>query len=176
MFLLVLAYPEMKAEDYKWVQSLRKKFDERYYNVVEPHFTIVFPVEKIEEHSFVQHVKKSTKYFESINFTIRSSIIVKDAFSKFTDVFLVPDEGNSEIIRLHDKMYTGILSAELRLDIPFIPHIGIGGSKIAEECREISCAINKNRFSVNGVLKSLDIVFYNYPKLETIKKIECMDI
>lgn len=35
-------------------------------------------------------------------------------------------EGNDKIIKLHDELYTNILSEHLRKDIEFIPHIGIG--------------------------------------------------
>ena len=44
MSLLVLSYPEIEKKHYDWIQTLRKDNDELYYNVVEPHFTIVFPV------------------------------------------------------------------------------------------------------------------------------------
>lgn len=43
MALLVLAYPELSKNDYDWIQDFRRKHDELYYKIVEPHFTIVFP-------------------------------------------------------------------------------------------------------------------------------------
>ena len=44
MTLVVLAYPEIAESDYERIQNFRKHHDELYYRVVEPHFTLVFPL------------------------------------------------------------------------------------------------------------------------------------
>ena len=44
MAYLVLAYPELTSESFDRIQSYRKDNDELFFNVVNPHFTIVFPV------------------------------------------------------------------------------------------------------------------------------------
>jgi hypothetical protein len=96
--------------------------------------------------------------------------MVKDTFSEYTDVFLVPDEGNSQIINLHDKLYTGIIRKDLRLDVPFIPHIGIGASERAEEAKELSDNLNKQNICIEGKITELDLVEYSYPELNLISK------
>lgn len=171
MSLLVLAYPDVNREDYNWIQDFREKYDERFYKIVEPHFTIVFPVYKIEGSIFRNHIKNLSKDIKTFEFSLSCSSIVKDSLSDFTDLFLVPDKGNSEIIRLHDKFYTGILYPELRLDIPFIPHLAIGGSANPEECKEYSDVVNANKFCINGTINTLDIVWYDHPEVRTIEKI-----
>lgn len=95
---------------------------------------------------------------------------VKDFFSPFTDIFLVPDEGYIRIVKLHDKLYSGILKHELRIDIPFIPHVAVGGSNDPIECKLISDSINESDFSIEGIIDKLDIISYYYPRAETIKK------
>ena len=170
MSYLVLAYPKIKEEDYRWIQSLRREYDIRYYFVVEPHFTIVFPVFNKGKDSILNHVEKVYGDIAPIQFSVRGTTIVKDSFSDYTDVFLVPDEGNREIIKLHDKLYTGILSEELRLDIPFIPHIGVGGSKDAAEAKKISDKLNKENICITGKIEELDLVEYDYPVVKSIKK------
>ena len=171
MSFAVLAYPKINDDDYRWIQDFRKKYDNRYFNVVDPHFTFVFPVNKIEESIFIRHIEKLSYDVKIIDFSLRCSIIIKDSFSDFTDIFLIPDKGNSEIIKLHDKYYSGLLFSELRLDIAFIPHIAIGGSKNAEDSKKISDKINEAKFCINGTIDSIDIIVYDYPKVETIKKV-----
>ena len=39
---------------------------------------------------------------------------------------MILKEGNEEVIKLHDKLYTGVLSQFFRKDLGYIPHIGIG--------------------------------------------------
>ena len=165
---LVLAYPEIDTKDYQWIQLLRKKYDDYYYNVVEPHFTIIFPVFDYSFESLREHIFRIAEKTHIIKFNLKSTTIVKDSFSDCTNVFLVPDIGNSEIIRLHDKLYTDILRKELRLDIPFIPHIAIGGSQKAEEAKEISDEINKENFEIKGELRKLSLIEYEHPKVKLL--------
>lgn len=172
MSYLVLAYPDISKEDYEWIQDFRSKYDERFYNVVEPHFTIVFPVYKLNESVFREHIVKLSKEVPPIRFSTRRSMIVKDSLSDGFDLFLVPDEGNSEIMRLHDRFYSGILLPELRLDIPFIPHIAIGGSADPQECKKYCDLVNEKRFCIEGVISTLDIVWYDHPEVRTIEKIK----
>jgi len=167
---LVLGYPEIKTKDYQWIQSIRKKYDDYYYNVVEPHFTIVFPVFDYSFELLREHIFRISQNTHTIKFNLKSTSIVKDSFSDCTNVFLVPDIGNSEIIRLHDKLYTDILRKELRLDIAFIPHIAIGGSHNAEEAKDISDEINKVNFEIVGEIRNLSLIEYDHPKVELLEK------
>lgn len=73
---------------------------------------------------------------------MRCAIVVKDALSDNTHTFLTPDEGFREIVKLHDHLYRGALANELRLDIPFIPHITVAISPDANVCKRIADDIN----------------------------------
>jgi hypothetical protein len=169
--LLVLGYPELKAEDFEWIQNIRIKYDSRYYNVVNPHFTFVFPVFNFMQNEFTEEIILKTSGIKKIKFLSRCAVIVKDSFSDYTDILLVPDEGYSDIVKLHDKLYSGILKNDLRLDIPFIPHIGIAGFTNSAESKAIADDLNKSNFIIEGMIDKLDIVNYNYPKVESIKEI-----
>jgi len=171
---LVISYPKLSEENYNWIQSIRKEYDSRYYNVVDPHFTIVFPVFNYDETKLENHIENICTNTNSIHFTIRATTIVKDSFSDFTDVFLVPDEGNSQIIKLHDKLYIEILSKELRLDIPFIPHIGIGASKLPKESKEISDKINNGNILIDGEINELELIEFDYPIINSKRKFKLL--
>jgi len=58
MAYLVLAYPEVRDEDFKQIQDYRKNNDELYFKVVNPYFTIVFPVFDPLKDDFVNEIKK----------------------------------------------------------------------------------------------------------------------
>ncbi len=171
MSYLVLAYPNLDQRDYSWIQQIRKQYDVRYFDLVKPHFTIVFKVDDIEESALIKHVEDTVKNTRQISFSLRYTVAVKDSFSDYTDVFLIPDRGNSDIIRLHDKLYTGILEDKLIFDIPFIPHLGIGSSLNQTDSKKISEQINGERFSVNGRITTLDVTKFEETKIESIKKI-----
>jgi hypothetical protein len=171
MSLVVLAYPKFSKSDYEWVQNHRKKYDKLYYEVVEPHYTIVFPIYSVAEDIFIEEVLSKCKNEKTINFIIRSAVINKDLFIDTYHEFLVPDEGHSLIIKLHDKIYSEKLFPELRMDIDFIPHIGIGNSNDPLKCKYNVDRINRSNIELHGIIDNLNIARYKKNKIETIKKI-----
>ena len=172
MSLLVLAYPELKEQDYDWIQAYRKKYDELYHDVVAPHFTIVFPVFNFGEEDFVKEIKTQSLDLHKIEFEIKCATINKDSFQDVNHEFLVPDKGNSEIIKLHDKLYSGKLFSNLKLDIDFIPHIGIGNAREVLKCKKRVDELNKRRINIKGIISKLNIVCYKNDQINTICKIE----
>ncbi len=129
MAFLVLAFPIISEDDFNWIQSYRKANDKLFYDVVNPHFTIVFPTTDLTETIFVDEIYLQAKGLETIEFEINKAILNKDAFSDYYHEFLVPQKGFDDIVKFHDKLYSGKLLPNLRNDIEYIPHIGIGKSK-----------------------------------------------
>ena len=171
MSLLVLAYPQLENKDYDWIQSVRAKHDERYYKLVEPHFTLVFPVFNLEPKLLIKHAETVAKTFKEFYFVFRCAQIVKDSFSDYTDVFLIPEEGYRIFVKLHDELYSDLLEKELRLDIPFIPHLGIANNMDPMKCKIIADEINANNPEIFGAINKLDVIDYNSEKVTTIKEI-----
>ncbi len=171
MPLLVLAHPEFSTSDYNWIQEFREKNDELYYKVVEPHFTIVFPTFGFGIKDFVKEMEEKSKNVKIIDFEIKSAIINKDSFSDYWHVFLTPDQGNSDIIKLHDKLYSGKITKTLMLEIQFVSHIGIGNSKDKWVCKKLVDEINSMNIKISGRIAYLDIVNYENNKVETLKKL-----
>jgi len=71
--LLVVAYPEIEQRNYDWIESLRVKYDQAYYNIVRPHFTLVFPAEGITENDLINHVEACVRTVPPIPFVLRSA-------------------------------------------------------------------------------------------------------
>lgn len=170
MALLLLAHPEISEENFNWIQSFREKND-RHYPLFMPHFTLIFPVYDINENDFKEHVKQRAAGFSKIKFTLKSAITVKDSFSDFWDIFLVPDEGNGAIIKLHDELYKGVLITYLRIDLPYIPHMNIGNDIDPFYAIELANGINNSNISISGEINRLSIVSYDGEKAEIIEDI-----
>jgi len=171
MALVVVNYPNISERDYAWIQAIRAEHD-IYYEIVSPHFTFVFPSSTTDEAGFVGHIKRRTKGVKRIRFVLRCALVVKDCLSKYTHVFLMPDDGFSDIVRLHDRLYTGLLASELRLDIPFLPHIGIGSAIAPEACKGLAENLNEGNFSIEGTIDTLDIASFGGKSMKTIERIQ----
>src|SRR4051812_14103856 len=124
MAYLVLAFPELAPADFDRIQACRAERDKLLYTVVDPHFTIVFAVSDISETEFVREIKEKVTGSAKFGFAIRCATTSRDAFRPLYHTFLVPDEGYSRFVKLHDRLYSGKLKSNLRLDLDYVPHIG----------------------------------------------------
>ncbi len=157
----VLAYPEINRKDHNWIQEFRKKNDALYYELVAPHFAFVFPSESLNEKEFVDEVKAKADGFRTIPFEIKCATVNKDAFLDDYHLLLVPDKGYSDVVKLHDRLYSGRLFEDLRLDIDFIPHVGIANSKDKFEVKEWADQWNSEDFSIDGRIDRLTVIEYD---------------
>ena len=84
----------------------------------------------------------------------------------------VPDEGYSRIVKLHDKLYSDKLKDNLRLDLDFIPLIGIGNSQDRYKCKKMVDEWNQKEFSISGRITHLTVVNYENNIVSKIEEIE----
>lgn len=174
MALLVLAYPNWTSNHIEQIQDFRAHHDELFYEIVEPHFTVVFPVTDISQEAFIDEIKDKSAHLSKFDFVLRCATINKDAFSDYFHAFLVPDEGYSRFVRLHDKLYSEKLKSNLYLDIDYIPHVGIGNSKDKYLCKKMVDTWNEKEFSIYGSISKLSVVRYENNTVTKIEDIELL--
>ena len=114
----LLHYP---AIDSASVDRLRSKYDPQF-NLIGPHITIVFPlVDTIAEDALFDHIEATLSHWSP--FPIRLNGLQK---SDDGYLFLILQDGKSEVIRLHNEMYRGILAHYRRNPESFVPHLTLG--------------------------------------------------
>jgi len=170
MSLLLISYPNLSAQDFSLIQSYRQLKDKQF-SIINPHFTFIFPIENIEPNDFISEVKDQLEDLRPFSFSLRCATINKDAFSDYYNIFLVPDEGYSQMVKVHDKLYSDKLYDYLRLDIDYIPHITIGNSLDKFVCKEIIDELNVTDFCINGSVSSFDVIQFENNKVTTLEKI-----
>lgn len=161
MSIAIIAFPNMSDEHYQWIDTLRQKHPTLVYEAVKPHFTFVFPItDSIDSKKIIAHIDSVVEQTEVFQFAIRSAVPSPDAdwTSKRNYVFLVPDEGFSKIIKLHDALYTGILSKHLKFEIPYLPHITIGYYDDVQLVKHISKDINRQNIEISGMIDMLTLM------------------
>ena len=170
----VCSYPILEDRDLNFIQDFRKENDELYYSVAKPHFAFVFPIEddEFKKDHFVDEICDKTRGVEQIDFEIGCATINKDFFLDYYHLLLVPDKGFSKIVKLHDKLYSNLLFSFLRLDIDFIPHIGVANSRDKFEVKKWVDQWNQNEFSIKGTIDALTVVDYSNNVLTDLEKIE----
>ena len=172
MALGVCAYPKISLIDYEIIQDFRIKNDELYYLLAEPHFSFVFPIENFEKDRFINEIIDKSNGVMPIDFEIKCVTVNKDAVLDYYHLLLVPDKGYSRIVKLHDKLYSDILFEYLRLDIDFIPHVGIANSQDKYKVKKWADSWNKKEFTIKGTADCLTIVDYANNVLTDLEKVK----
>lgn len=103
------------------LQAIRERYDPTAA-LIGPHVTLVFPfsAESVDERYLIDHVSSCTQRFNPFDAHFSDTELSWDQW-----LFLVPNAGREQLIRLHDVLYTGPLRPLLRPDIPFVPHISL---------------------------------------------------
>ena len=121
MALLVLANPGITADDLILVQGFRKRYDELYFDVVGPHFTLVFPVEGGVEDELTGEIEARCSELSAISFSAQSAVVHKDELSDCWYCFLLPGQGCAQILKMHSDLHSGILFGYKRVSLRICP-------------------------------------------------------
>ena len=124
MSLVVLGRPRLKPADSAWITALRERHGSALAAPeIGTHVTLVFPTDVTDATTLTGHMAMVAGDTAPLALAFRCALPVQDPGSGDTYVYLVPDEGFSGLVRLHDRLYSGPFADALNLDIPYIPHI-----------------------------------------------------
>lgn len=170
--LYTLCYPTLSDNDHAFIRSFRRKHDLPFREVVEHHFTIVFGISDIPTEQYIEHIRAKLLGQRRIDFVCRYAALGDDSESDDFYVFLTPDEGLSGICGLHDKLYSGELKKYHRVEIPYIPHIGMATLPDAQKIQSLCDELNNNSLAIAGTLEAATICEYDGTKVMDIERIE----
>lgn len=104
MILAIICPLSIVAKQRAWIESVRARHDPQH-DLVEAHFTLVFPTDKVGLVSTSEHAEGVARRTPSISFRLADVRAVRDHDAHRSRVFLIPDPGDSEIRALHDALY-----------------------------------------------------------------------
>ena len=158
MKLYVAAFPNLGFKD-QWIHEKRSKYDP-VAKFIPPHLTLVFPSTAFNIDELRQETSKLVRGFEPFRVVLRSAIVMPEVGNSrsHAHVFLVPDEGFSQIVRLHDRLYSGILANELRLDIPYIPHLTVAAGLHLTHAKSVADDLNGMKFQITIEISGVNII------------------
>jgi 2'-5' RNA ligase len=167
---LCLAYPNIDTNDRDLIHDFRRLHDVKYVDVVDAHWTMIFPgsTKDIDPSTLHDHIARVAANFSPIDFICRYALVYDDESNDDYYIFLVPDEGFSQISLLHDALYSGLMRPCLRLDIPFVPHVGIATSKDKDHLYRLATEWNSCGKAIRGRIDSLTLSSYDGNRVEDI--------
>ena len=170
--LLCLAYPRLSEADTTLISDFRRDHDKKYVDVVDTHWTMIFPgsSEGISEDDLEHHIHSVAEDSAAVDFTCRYALVYDDDGCDDYYIFLVPDEGFSGISLLHDRLYSDFMRPKLRLDIPYVPHIGIATSKDREVLHDLATEWNRRGHAISGTIDELTLSSYDGGQVVDLKR------
>ncbi|MBT9457419.1 MAG: GNAT family N-acetyltransferase [Burkholderiaceae bacterium] len=156
--LYTLAYPTLTVADQQFLRAFRGKHDQDRVKLVVPHFTLLFGCKALPETDYLQHVQAAAKARAALRFCCRYAMLGADDEDDTAYVFLVPDEGWSDLSLLHDSLYAGAMAPWLRLDLPYVPHITIGSLNDRRAAKQLCDELNARGICIEGEVTELSVV------------------
>ena len=169
MNVAIVAYPRLAREDRQSIESFRRRHDPQASRIA-LHFTLVFPVEAVPD-ELARETKVVASSTEPIPFAIRRTAVVPDDLvANRSNIFLVPEEGSTQIATLHDRLYAGALRPHLRSDIPFLPHITVGAAQDARAAEGWAEALHVRSRTLVGTVAEIDLIDLSEHRVRTIAR------
>jgi 2'-5' RNA ligase len=158
MALAIISELDLAAADAARIEDLRRRHDPQQ-SMVAAHFTLVFPFEGLDRAVVEAHAERIARQTEPIAFHLRRSAAVQDPLGPLSRLFLLPEAGNDQLIALHDALYAGPLSAHLRGDIAYRPHITVGAFPTQDLARVAQAEVGV--VDLAGTVSAFDLVAFD---------------
>jgi 2'-5' RNA ligase len=150
---MVYALVHYPAIDTQHIDELRRKYDPQF-DLIAPHLTIVFPLpDEIDEARLVSHIGNVLGGWKRFRIRLRGLAQSRDNY-----LYLLTEQGSSEVIRLHNELYTGLLASYHRKDLPYVPHVTLGSFGDADRCSQALREAQQNTLEYQCILDRLNIV------------------
>lgn len=158
MALTVLGRPRLKAADSAWVTALRDRHGKSLSAPeIGAHVTLVFPTDATDATTATGHLAMVAGETPPLALAFRCALPVLDRDSGDSYVYLVPDEGFSTLVRLHDRLYSGPFAEALRLDLPYIPHITLARIAEGKLARALADDLNGQEPEIHARLETVEL-------------------
>lgn len=150
------------------LSSFRQRYDPQA-TLIAPHITLLFPVPTaLGEEPLVHHLASILRPWRPFPFRLHEVQLSTDRH-----LFLLLQEGNDELIRLHQAIYSGMLASYRRAEFPFVPHLTLG--VVDQDVQEPERALQEaSALTIDhrGLLDRLHLVQINNERTHVIRRQE----
>ncbi|MCH7983107.1 MAG: 2'-5' RNA ligase family protein [Chloroflexi bacterium] len=168
--LFVLAIPDFAPGDRDWMAGVRARFDPAV-SIVAPHFTLVFPGHSVSTDTLVSHVLENVGYQSQFRVRLTAVEVLDSSHDGANYVSLIPTDDFNEILRLHDRLYSGLLEQYLRKDLPYKPHLTIGRFEMRADAARLVEELSNNEIDIMAKVTELTVAHLSAGELTVITRI-----
>jgi 2'-5' RNA ligase len=161
LIFAVVHYPSL---DTQRINQFRRRYDPQV-DLIEPHITLMFPVpESIGEKKLVNHLESVLRGQQPFPIHLQGLQRSRDDY-----LFLMIQEGRTDIIGLHNEIYTGVLANRIKGELPYVPHLTLGVfAKNANEYPEALEAAKRLDLDYRCVLDKIHLLKINDERTQIV--------
>lgn len=140
------------------INVIRERYDPTW-NIIQPHITLVSPFSNLSEYQVIEHLDLVTRTEKAFQIHLNG---LTNSFDDY--LFLLVKEGKQEVVKLHDKLYSGILALYLRNDLSFVPHLTLGHFRSKDNTfdkdlyEKAYAEVNNMNIDMTYVLNSISLI------------------
>jgi 2'-5' RNA ligase len=150
--LVIFSKLDIPTCDRAWIDAIRRQHDPQE-QMVEPHFTFVFPFEGLSSGEVFAHAQAVASEASPIPFRLSQAAAVRDLFGPGGHLFLLPNEGAPEMRALHRQLYSGVLAPKLHPTATYAPHVTVGAFARHEDAEH--AAEHLHSLEIRGMLDAI---------------------
>lgn len=121
MYYTLSIYPLLSTELFQSIDAIRGKYDPTS-GFTRPHITVLFPVpDTVGERRLISHIENVLSDWSPFEIRLGGYYKSPDHW-----LFLTLVEGEEQVKKLSQALYTGILEDYRRDDFEYVPHLGLG--------------------------------------------------
>ncbi|HEX2549225.1 MAG TPA: hypothetical protein VHM20_05295 [Gammaproteobacteria bacterium] len=168
---MIFSVPKINPGSFEWIQNLRKIYDPRGYDFIEPHFTF-YTQEISHQEYFKQKLRHYLKHFGKFRFLIKKAIAVPPSVnhpSWYT--FLVPEYGFLKFCEIYSYIICSMFARKY-YSLFFLPHITIGSFRKKSQCLHLTNQLNHSRIHITGFIQDISLARVSHHHLIVLDKLE----
>jgi 2'-5' RNA ligase len=167
MALLIVAPLEASRLDLGRIEGVRRRHDP-HHDTITAHMTLVFPFETPDAAVARAHMAAVASRQGPISLRLSAYLAVRDVGDQLSHVFLVPDQGRTDVETLHDALYSGPIAEQFRADIPFIPHVTVAARDHHDEAEDLVRELGQ--VGIAARLTALELIAFDGTKVTCLER------
>ena len=168
--IYVLAYPQFEPSVAERIRRFRIANEPARAMLVPPHVTLVFGLMNIRPYEFLAHCEAAADQSSQFDVSFVSGEVTYDPFEKTHKLLLVSSAGSSQLAALHQQLYEGAQRAELKVDIPYRPHMTVATNPDRTIIEHLDIS-SLGGFPLFGTIRALEVVKLANGRLHCLRTI-----
>jgi 2'-5' RNA ligase len=168
--ILAAIFPKLDTSDFNKIQEFRKRYDLNFA-LIQPHITLVFPIENAKEDEILEEIKSQSSAFKKVQISFNKAAVHNDLLSPNYFCFLNVKKGAEMLMEMNKKLYANKLKTHL-LDLPYLPHITLGNSLNKSEVENMASIWNAKSYEINASLDEIEILGWENNSIISLEKIQ----